>query len=73
MDVTYHIYWGSQTTHTGAVSVLGRFWPGAYSDMFKARVRGEGYVALSTIASNGVAKMKLLRMLLTQQDRKSVV
>ncbi|UJR11909.1 hypothetical protein I4U23_016087 [Adineta vaga] len=48
----YHIYWGSQTTHAGGGTVLGRYWPGAYSGIFKARLRREGYVALSTLISN---------------------
>lgn len=48
----YHLYWGSQTTHASAILILGRFWPGAYSGIFKARVRREGYVALSTLTSN---------------------
>jgi hypothetical protein len=48
----YHVYWGSQTTHAGGGAYLGRYWPGAYSGIFKARVRREGYVALSTLISN---------------------
>jgi hypothetical protein len=48
----YHVYWGSQTTHAGGGAFLGRYWPGAYSGIFKARVRREGYVALSTLTSN---------------------
>ena len=47
----YHIYWGSQTTH-GCGAILGRYWPGAYSGIFKARLRREGYVTLSTLSSN---------------------
>lgn len=48
----YHVYWGSQTTHAGGGAYLGSYWPGAYSGIFKARLRREGYVALSTISSN---------------------
>ncbi len=48
----YHVYWGSQTTHAGGGAYLGRYWPGAYSGIFKARIRREGYVALSTLTSN---------------------
>ena len=48
----YHVYWGSQTTHAGGGAFLGRYWPGAYSGIFKARVRREGYVALSTVTSS---------------------
>ena len=47
----YHLYWGSQTTH-GSGAYLGRYWPGAYSGIFKARIRREGYVALSTLSSS---------------------
>jgi hypothetical protein len=44
----YHVYWGSQTTHAGGGAFLGRYWPGVYSGIFKARLHREGYVALST-------------------------
>ena len=61
----YHIYWGSQTTHAGAISVLGSFWPGAYSGIFKARIRREGYVALSTLTSNPTGHGSLLTQVLS--------
>jgi hypothetical protein len=31
---------------------MGRYWPGTYSGIFKARVRRERYIALSTLTSN---------------------
>ena len=61
----YHTYWGSQTTHAGAITVLGTFWPGAYSGIFKARVRREGYVALSTLTSNPTGHGSLLTQVLS--------
>jgi len=56
----YHIYWGSQTTHAGGGAYLGRYWPNAYSGIFKARLRREGYVALSTKSSNPTGLGSLL-------------
>jgi hypothetical protein len=61
----YHLYWGSQTTHAGAILVMGSFWPGAYSGIFKARVRREGYVALSTLTSNPTGYGWLLTQVLS--------
>ncbi|CAF1071325.1 unnamed protein product [Adineta steineri] len=48
----YHIYWGSQTTHAGGGAYLSQYWPGAFTGIFKARLRREGYVCLSTLSSN---------------------
>jgi len=48
----YHLYWGSQITHANAITLIGSFWPGAYLGIFKARLRREGYVALSTLTSD---------------------
>jgi len=48
----YHLYWGSQITHGGAITLIGHYWPGAYLGIFKARLRREGYVALSTLNSD---------------------
>ena len=56
----YHVYWGSQTTHGGGGAFLARYWPGAYSGIFKARVRREGYVALSTSTSDPTGYGSLL-------------
>jgi hypothetical protein len=61
----YHLYWGSQTTHAGAITDLGRYWPGAYSGIFKARIRREGYVALSTLTSNPTGHGWLLTQVLS--------
>jgi hypothetical protein len=61
----YHVYWGSQTTHAGGGAYLGRYWPGAYSGIFKARVRREGYVALSTLTSNPTGYGWLLSQILS--------
>lgn len=61
----YHIYWGSQITHAGAISVIGSFWPGAYSGIFKARVRREGYVALSTLPADPTGHGSLLTQVLS--------
>ncbi|CAF4431463.1 unnamed protein product, partial [Adineta steineri] len=48
----YHIYWGSQTTHAGGGAYLSQYWPGAFTGIFKARLRREGYVSLSALSSN---------------------
>jgi hypothetical protein len=61
----YHVYWGSQTTHAGGGAFLGRYWPGAYSGIFKARVRREGYVALSTLTSSPTGYGWLLSQVLS--------
>ena len=61
----YHLYWGSQITHGGAISIPGSFWPGAYSGIFKARVRREGYVALSTLTSDPTGHGSLLTQVLS--------
>ena len=61
----YHMYWGSQTTHAGGGAYLGRYWPGAYSGIFKARVRREGYVALSTLRSSATGQGWLLTEVLS--------
>ncbi len=61
----YHVYWGSQTTHAGGGAFLGRYWPGAYSGIFKARMRREGYVALSTLPSNPTGYRWLLSEVLS--------
>ena len=50
----YHLYWGSQTTHAGGGAFLPRYWPHAYSGIFKAKLRREGYIALSTLATDPV-------------------
>ena len=65
----YHIYWGSQTTHAGGGAFLGRYWPGAYSGIFKARLRREGYVALSTLSSNptGYGWLRFSSSIITQK------
>ena len=60
----YHLYWGSQTTH-GSGAYLGRYWPGAFSGIFKARIRREGYVALSTSPSNPTGYGSLLTQILS--------
>jgi hypothetical protein len=46
------LYWGSQTTHAGGGAFLGRYWPGAFSGIFRAKVRREGLVSLSTPAAD---------------------
>ena len=61
----YHVYWGSQTTHAGGGAYLGRYWPGAYSGIFKARVRREGYVALSTLGSSATGQGWFLSQVLS--------
>ena len=43
------IYWGSQTTHAGGGAYLYRYWPGAFTGIFRAQLRREGFVALSTL------------------------
>ena len=43
------LYWGSQTTHAGGGAYLGRYWPGAFSGVFRARMRREGWVGLATL------------------------
>ncbi|CAF4407376.1 unnamed protein product, partial [Adineta steineri] len=42
----------SQTTHAGGGAYLSQYWPGAFTGIFKARLRREGYVCLSTLSSN---------------------
>jgi hypothetical protein len=43
------LYWGSQTTHAGGGAYLYRYWPGAFTGIFRAQLRREGYVSLSTL------------------------
>lgn len=45
----YMLYWGSQTTHAGGGAYLYTQWPGAYSGIFAARLRREGFVSLRTV------------------------
>lgn len=42
------LYWGSQTTHAGGGAYLFQSWPGAFSGIFRAKLRTEGFAALST-------------------------
>lgn len=44
----YMLYWGSQTTHAGGGAFLYTQWPQAYSGIFAAKLRREGFVALRT-------------------------
>jgi hypothetical protein len=44
---------------------LSRYWPGAYSGLFKARVRREGYVVLSTLTSSPTGHGWLLSKVLS--------
>ncbi|CAF0866955.1 unnamed protein product [Adineta steineri] len=48
----HHIYWGSQTTHAGGGAYLSQYWSDAFTGIFKARLRREDYVSLSTLSSN---------------------
>jgi hypothetical protein len=41
-------YWGSQTTHAGGGAYLYRYWPDAFTGIFRAKMRREGWVSLST-------------------------
>jgi hypothetical protein len=43
------LYWGSQTTHAGGGAYLARYWPGARTGVFRARMRREGWVGLATL------------------------
>lgn len=61
----YHVYWGSQTTHAGGGAYLGRYWPDAYTGIFKARLRREGYVALSTLSSSATGQGWFLSQVLS--------
>ncbi|CAF0786395.1 unnamed protein product [Adineta ricciae] len=67
----YHIYWGSQTTHAGGGTVLGRYWPGAYSGIFRARLRREGYVALSTLVSEPTGFGEFISQILSLPVKKN--
>ena len=48
------LYWGSQTTHAGGGAYLYRYWPGAFTGVFRARLRREGWASLATPAADAV-------------------
>lgn len=45
------LYWGSQTTHAGGGAYLYRY-SGAFTGVFRARLRREGWAALATLPSD---------------------
>jgi hypothetical protein len=48
------LYWGSQTTHAGGGAYLARYWPGAFSGVFRARMRREGWAGLATLPADPI-------------------
>ena len=58
------LYWGSQTTHAGGGAYLYRYWPGAFTGIFSAKMRREGWTSLSTFPNDligaGSARTKAL-------------
>ncbi|CAF0786378.1 unnamed protein product [Adineta ricciae] len=66
----YHVYWGSQTTHAGGGAFLGRYWPDAYSGIFRARLRREGYVSLATLTSDPTGKGWFTSKVLSLPEKK---
>jgi hypothetical protein len=47
------LFWGSQTTHAGGGAYLYRY-SGAFTGIFRARLRREGWAALATLPSDPV-------------------
>ena len=62
------LYWGSQTTHAGGGAYLYRYWPGAFTGIFRAKMRREGWVGLSTLPYDlvGAGSARTVALLLPQ-------
>ena len=67
----YILYWGSQTTHAGGGAYLYRYWPGAFTGIFKAKMRREGWVSLSTLPNDliGAGSARTIALFLPKPNK----